>query len=1094
MAATVEFPICLRTDVRALHEKEAELLDCAERALGRALRNARRNAPGGARESTIPRVRSSFRWRGEQAAEIDSALRLEVERSIEGLIDRLVTESAVEDALPNLADRPRPAEPVDGARLEELLGIYTLPSYQHGHDTTVPVAPRSRHTQDQPPGPALAWKVIHNKQERDSAIVYELAARNREVPEWGDLGAIYRTAHGKINVFVERMQDQRLLVDTDLEGLHSPGLDRTRTHVVDHPAELPPDAPYQLRYLAAATDANRGEFVGRYYGPRLADLLRALAHRPPTMSNEEFENQLATRVQQEIDRIVRDIPAGVVCFLELRVGGAVFLLYSGVDVPSDLNVTLLPLVELTSPRAPAARRRDPDTITPGAQRPGEGGASGEAGGAGRSGGGTGQASGSQASATGNGQDPSSTSATAGQGGTAQAPGDGADGQDSGGGDENADAGPGSPSASRGFVNIAPRPDEQPTDQGSLFPEPTTGKLSVDVCEPFLGEPSVTALGSEGEALRLAMGRIAARLDIVPCEYVGHFLIAAAAHVGGFARNVGMSEVTEPGAISSEPTPPPPGMSMSVAFHPAASAQVQLLRHLASVVPLIGALSSALRETIAHRGDLIQGERHGEPQSWILAFIEELHPTLDESVAELFKMTCRVLFLQMLLASRAAIDERLLGQGFDRFADMFEQVVIPQLADVEELERMRTMLQSRPDWDDGANQRMVAAMFAGVPRPDAGTGAAGSPPPATWDAARDSLIDSLSPDGHLAGGTQAPNAYEMTRTAGVWRIRDRSGRLWTLEAIERSIVLRRGAIENAEPLVKQLTDLPEVMERFRNPQGGVRVELESVLKEMSANNEEITQHAVEDPDYGFKASRIPESNIGAATVPGSQYPLLGIHRHAHMQIGEFFAGSPFYARGIDFLFSSTLGLQSLIHFGEFVGLVLLSMICPEAGMILGAGLAMQQRDEAAERERVYGALIDPEEVLSYAEVEAGLFAADVGVALSLIPFAGKFLGEARAAFSLAGEEALETASLAGATVAEEAAGAALRTAEEDFVAQFVLECAKAYAIQELVGGALEPIIAALEREYGVTGPIGGLERGLMHVAEMARESGADGSAQ
>jgi hypothetical protein len=345
---------------------------------------------------------------------------------------------------------------------------------------------------------------------------------------------------------------------------------------------------------------------------------------------------------------------------------------------------------------------------------------------------------------------------------------------------------------------------------------------------------------------------------------------------------------------------------------------------------------------------------------------------------------------------------------------------------------------------------------------------------------------------MAGGPAAPTAYETFYEDGDWKVRDRRGRPWTEQALEDAILMRRGAVESVEPLIKQMQDLPEVMDRFRNPVGGVRAELRRVLDEMSQKNWEITLKAERDEDFGFEASRI-EENTSAATVALTNYNLQGIHKLTHEQIGEFFRGDQYYGRGIELLFGSTLGKRALIGFAEIVGLVVLAIFCAPAAIGAGIALAEHEYEKAKDREKIYGALIDPDQVLTYAEVEAGLFAAELGLALSFLPVVGEFVGEARAAFRVVTEEAIEAGSEAAAQAAARQAAAQLaRTAEHGFVEKFVEELVKTYAIQKVMETALDPIMASLEREWGTTGPIGGLEHAMAELMRRRAERAAGGS--
>jgi hypothetical protein len=244
---------------------------------------------------------------------------------------------------------------------------------------------------------------------------------------------------------------------------------------------------------------------------------------------------------------------------------------------------------------------------------------------------------------------------------------------------------------------------------------------------------------------------------------------------------------------------------------------------------------------------------------------------------------------------------------------------------------------------------------------------------------------------------------------------------------------------------------------------------------------VTAHAKADPWYGFRASRISE-HIEGATVPYSRFSLQGVHLTAHRQIGEFFRGDRFYPMGIDDLFMAQLGKESLTAFLEFTGIVLLAVVCPPAAALVGVELAAYHLDVAEERRRVYRSLIDPEEVRSLAEVEAELFAAQLGLALSFLPVGGELLAEARAAFSVAGRGAAEAAGEAAAAggraaalgMADRAAVHLMRVIQRGIVETFIEEMAKAWLINKVIGWSLEPVMADLQREWGTTGPIGGME--------------------
>jgi hypothetical protein len=239
--------------------------------------------------------------------------------------------------------------------------------------------------------------------------------------------------------------------------------------------------------------------------------------------------------------------------------------------------------------------------------------------------------------------------------------------------------------------------------------------------------------------------------------------------------------------------------------------------------------------------------------------------------------------------------------------------------------------------------------------------------------------------------------------------------------------------------------------------------------------------------GFGASRISQ-NLYSATVPGSRFALQGIHLQAHREIGEFFRGDRFYALGIDSLFMAAEGTEEILGFLEFTGIVLLAVLCPPLAAEVGLVLAAFHFAEAREREEIYQALIDPEVVRARAEIEAELFAAELGLALAFLPIAGELFGELRAMIRAA-QKGIETAEAAGAagrraaaSSAEEAALHLARVLERGLAESFALEMAKMWAINKVIGWVISPIMDEIRK----TASPGGLERAMNELVVRMRE--------
>jgi hypothetical protein len=404
-------------------------------------------------------------------------------------------------------------------------------------------------------------------------------------------------------------------------------------------------------------------------------------------------------------------------------------------------------------------------------------------------------------------------------------------------------------------------------------------------------------------------------------------------------------------------------------------------------------------------------------------------------------------------------------------------MVSQLSDYAELQGLRDALKRH-----AVAKAQAQAAGAG--------GQAGSPHPAiAWRIAAGSL------SGALGSGAQplaTPGAAgEVVETGGVARIRDSHGVLWSEADIEQALVLQRGSAEGIDPLVKQISKIPELLNRFKTDPAAIRDELWRVLGEMWTNNREMVDKAKADSWWAFRASRISD-DIPSATVPGSRYALQGIHLQVHHAIGEFFGGDVFYALGIDALFNAEAGRQEL----KFAGILALSILCPPLGVAVGVVSALHDIERAKERKRLFGALIDPELVLTMAEVEVELFAAYLGFALSLLPEAGTAIG----AVARGGKVALRAGLRAGVRsagryVVRRVVHQIIEAASRDLLQAFVTEILLQEVMSRVIQKVLEPVLEHIERETLLTESVGGPEGArfalmvLGHAPTAARTGGA-----
>src|SRR5439155_23738387 len=96
-------------------------------------------------------------------------------------------------------------------------------------------------------------------------------------------------------------------------------------------------------------------------------------------------------------------------------------------------------------------------------------------------------------------------------------------------------------------------------------------------------------------------------------------------------------------------------------------------------------------------------------------------------------------------------------------------------------------------------------------------------------------------------------------------------------------------------------------------------------------------------------------------------------------------------------------RSLKGFFEMVGLIVLSIVCPPLGTLAGAAIAVRDYGKALEKKSLFRSLIDPDEIITRAEVEAELFAAELGLVLTFLPHAPKILGAAAKGITVVAEQ-------------------------------------------------------------------------------------------
>lgn len=514
-----------------------------------------------------------------------------------------------------------------------------------------------------------------------------------------------------------------------------------------------------------------------------------------------------------------------------------------------------------------------------------------------------------------------------------------------------------------------RPEER---RGSSYPQVTIGgeTLRLDL-SPFLDEPSLEDLGDLGEPLRRLMERIAYRLEMPTGERCGAFLIAAAQVIGSRASLVGHAAVTMPSATRQ--TEPGTGNMGDMEITPHASPAVQLLRFVAGTCPLVTQLIRLMTRiySLPETANAHFGRYRGRVSGWLLRFHIAHTPTMRDAVGHIYMRACQVMMLQVLRTSQEQIEQRI--NGFHRYFPVFEGLINGFVAQEAELRALRDSLVRVTAVVDPSFQAAVSVSVQ------------------SWRDARQALSTTLSEQilnvSEMADGPDLALAGQPFRSAdGRWGIRDRRGRTWTLQELESAIALRSLAASSIDPLVNQLSNVPDVVDVFRNRPHLARVYLWQLLQEMRANNLRVRNDVTASFEYAFRSGKIRE-DLPNRTVPGCAVRLQGVHLLAHQAIGDAFEGDGWYGIALDFVFSVELGRLGLIDFLETSLVLVVSVLCPYAGAALGLAFAARHHAEATERERIAASVLDPSVLYDRTELELDLFLAELEVALSIIPEVG-----------------------------------------------------------------------------------------------------------
>jgi hypothetical protein len=1012
MPVAVNIPIRIKVDPVALWMRPRCIEDALSKAVARALSKSSTEVldPRGG----YPAVRlhaPEIRWSGDGLDHITPAQRVATRELVSSVLERAVESagllSRLEGRRPVPTPMPQdPSERIDPDRHAALLGRYVIPSYDGARRKVAVKAETAKRK-----GRAV------QTEDSTTVTVFDLID-----PNWTDVerafkffeeATIYLTDHGRLPVsqprvmgllgahprggyqilFFQVANPGKFEVEYDAgRGMFAPNV----TYLTASPpfnlpdfafvagpqgvqinnksTPLPIGKDYLLRWVPANTTGSARANIERHLRTGLLEMLTADRAKLAILSDPEFKLFAEQVITSQIAAFFND--PGIKSFMlltgggERRFGGADF------DVPAGLGddiVVVLPLLAVVQQKK-AKKKAKTAAVRAAAQRRAKTGAGGAA---------------AAAAAAAIAAEDGAARAVAGGSGTM----------------------PFGPEGPQGELTPPPfdpnAPDvecENDFKYSALNPEGYLEDSDHLKCRPLLGEPALSQLGPLAKDLQSRIARITAELGLpATCgAYGGSFCLGVGQEIARRARRIGENAAYESATAGTLKSSREGNLGF-VQFDPESTPAIKELQRLAGLLDDVMELGDRMQGLYRWWWPNLCGRWYEYSSQWGLAFHVLFHPIKTEAVGNLFKAACRVLLLQLLEASRSQIQAR--KNKLATYGPIFEFLLRAHFTDKAELEALKARLQ-----------------LASIPFLAAPPGAAVS-----WLQLSTSLLEEID-KGNVASSTgltiKDGLVYKGETLAG---IQDEQGNVWTKESLEQALAQREFLIESIDPMIKQFSDdeakfilglldenptfqlnlkvgfggpMPKLGDIEKAILGRVigankistEIVVGAVLDEMLAKNAGQARKTRESFDYAYGSAPLKKGL--QADVPYLNFDLQGIHKLANEQIRPAFKWHPErYGWELDDVLASRAGAESLTFFFKAVGVAVLSVVCPPLGIAVGAALAIQDHQKALEKKALFRSLIDPDQVITRAEVEAELFAAELGLVLSFLPHGKTILGGA-----------------------------------------------------------------------------------------------------
>lgn len=550
----------------------------------------------------------------------------------------------------------------------------------------------------------------------------------------------------------------------------------------------------------------------------------------------------------------------------------------------------------------------------------------------------------------------------------------------------------------------------------------------DARSPFLGEPPLEWWPSDVYArLRGLVEDVAQRLALEPGHFVGAFSLQALERMRELASTRGQVRGSGEGT----------------------SARSEQFARIAGAFTPLEELQRYYGMQVLIRDDLglLPHPLRGNAHEWVTRQHNTYVSRRNRAVAEMFVGVCQDQLLLVLESSQREILRRL--DNLDGYLAMTRSLVLLLLVDDVELEQLRgILLLHRPF----STSDLLAI---------------GNPTEA-WRTSTRAVTALMRPvEVHQS---DPPVRGQVRQSANGLQVQDSTGRWWTLPELESFLSMGRQQAFSIDPVLEKLSDLDEFVSELRvaGP-AGVDAVMHGLLKDLLHINESKTQKARIDVEVAFGLAKFRGTDIMSDDSIGAE--LSGIHAIADEALRPLFPGplADIYVTAMRALVEDELNSEAFWEFFNLVGLTALAIICPVAAFAVAAVQAGVAIHEALDHRDLQRAMLNGDQILSKAQVEAELWGAAIGAALVCIPeIPGLAWAGAGVVRTVAKHEAAEVAAIAGRALVKRAVPHLAEVALDQLAVRFVKDCATGYVFNLVLQQAMERFTAAIAREVALTG--------------------------